>query len=360
MPVCRDMDGYSIRPDAIAKVRAIRRSNFTNQTKMKLKLKLKPFKTILALAVVGFSAHAVAQTSYPDHPIRFIVPFTSGGNTDVVARIVGKGMTEQLKNSVVVENKPGANAMIGAEYVARLRPDGYTMLLATAETHAINPHIYKKINYDAIKDFSAVGVIGSFPFALVINPKLPVNTLAEFVAYAKAHKGQLTFSSWGIGSTSQIAFEQFKQVTGVDMRHIPFQGAAPAITAVEAGNVDAFMVPLTVAVPQANSGHVKLLAITGAKRENSAPTIPTMTELGYPVVIGGWHVLAVPKATPRAIVLKLNAALNAAIGSKDIREVLQKQGIDPADTTPDEADKMVRSEWQRWGKITAAAHISVD
>jgi tripartite-type tricarboxylate transporter receptor subunit TctC len=261
---------------------------------------------------------------------------------------------------VVVENKPGANAMIGAEYVARAKPDGYTMLLATAETHAINPHIYKKINYDAIKDFSAVGVIGSFPFALVINPKLPVKTLAEFVAYAKAHKGQLTFSSWGIGSTSQIAFEQFKQVTGTDLRHIPYQGAAPAITAVEAGDVDAFMVPLTVAVPQANSGHVKLLAVTSAKRESSAPTIPTMTELGYPVVIGGWHVLAVPKATPKAIVLKLNAALNAAIASKDISDVLLKQGIDPAKTTPDEADKMVQSEWQRWGKITAAAHISVN
>jgi tripartite-type tricarboxylate transporter receptor subunit TctC len=318
------------------------------------------FETILLLAAAGFSACALGQTPYPDHPVQFIVPFTSGGNTDVVARIVGKGMTEQLKESVVVENKPGANAMIGAAYVARSRPDGYTMLLATAETHAINPHIYKKINYDALKDFSAVGVIGSFPFALVINPKLPVKTLAEFVAYAKAHKGQLTFSSWGIGSTSQIAFEQFKQVTGVELRHIPYQGAAPAITAVEAGEVDAFMVPLTVAVPQAGSGHVKLLAITGAKRESSAPAVPTMTELGYPVVIGGWHVLAVPKATPKAIVLKLNAALNAAIGNKDISEVLQKQGIDPADTTPAEADDMVRSEWQRWGKITTAARITVE
>lgn len=306
------------------------------------------------------SAQAYAQSNYPDRPIRFIVPFTAGGNTDVVARIVGKGIAEQLKASVVVENKPGANAMIGAEMVARSQPDGYTMLLATAETHAINPHIYKKINYDAIKDFSAVGVIGSFPFALVVNPKLPVTNLAEFVEYAKKNKGKLSFSSWGVGSTSQIAFEQFKQVTGVDMLHVPYQGAAPAITAVTAGDVDAFMVPLTVAVPQAKGGRVKLLAVTSDTREDSAPDVPTMKELGFPVVIGGWHVIGVPSATPKDVVAKLNAALNAATRDPSIRETLEKQGVDPKETTPAEADAMVKAEWQRWGDIVDSAHISAD
>ena len=195
--------------------------------------------TLLMLAAASLYAPAFAQSKvFPDHAVKLIVPFTPGGNADVVARMVAQGMTEQLKQSVIVENRPGANAMIGAEAVARAPADGYTMLLATAESHAINPHIYKKINYDAIKDFAPVGVIGHFPFALVINPKLPAQNLAEFVAYAKNNKGKLNFASWGVGSTSQIAFEQFKQATGIDGVHVPFQGAAPAITAIAGGQVE--------------------------------------------------------------------------------------------------------------------------
>jgi tripartite-type tricarboxylate transporter receptor subunit TctC len=194
----------------------------------------------------------------------------------------------------------------------------------------------------------------------VVNPKLPVNTLAEFVAYAKDHKGKLSYSSWGVGSTSQIAFEQFKQVTGVDILHVPYQGAAPAISAVTAGDVDAFMVPLTVAVPQAKGGRVKLLAVTSDTREDSAPDVPTMKELGYPVVIGGWHVVAVPSKTPKDVIAKLNTALRAATHDPSIRDTLEKQGVDPADTTPEQADAMVRDEFKRWGDIAEAAHITAD
>ncbi|HEY0294060.1 MAG TPA: tripartite tricarboxylate transporter substrate binding protein [Bordetella sp.] len=314
----------------------------------------------VACSALLLSAWALAaQAAFPDDgTIRFVVPFTSGGNTDVVARIVAKGMSARLKAPVIVVNKPGANAMVGAEYVAHAKPDGYTMMLGTAESLAINPHIYAKVNYDALKDFAEVGVIGGFPFALVANPKLPVKTLADFVDYARKRPGQLTFSSWGVGSTSQIAFEQFKQVTGIDMRHIAYQGAAPAITAVEAGDVDAFMVPLTVAVPQAQGGKVKLLGITNAQREPSAPSIPTMTEQGYPVVIGGWHVLVVPRDTPPDVVRALNAALNAALEDKDVRGVLTAQGLDPAKTTPDEAAQWIRKEFDRWGSIATSAHVS--
>lgn len=297
------------------------------------------------------STQVGAQEVFPSRPVHFTVPFTAGGNTDAVARIVAKGMSEQLKGSVVVMNKPGANGMIGTEYVAHSQPDGYTLLQGTAESLAINPHIYDKVRYDALKDFVAVGVIGSFPFALVVNPKLPVATLAEFVDYARKRPGQLTFSSWGVGSTSQIAFEQFKQITGIDMLHIAYQGAAPAIAAVVAGDVDAFMVPLTVAVPQARGGMVKLLGITSAQREKSAPDIPTMTEQGYPVVIGGWHVIVVPRETPADVVGKLNAALNGALQDKDVRAVLTAQGLTPANTTPAEAMQWIRTEYERWGGI---------
>jgi tripartite-type tricarboxylate transporter receptor subunit TctC len=319
------------------------------------------YKVLLCL-LVGLSAlPAAAQPRlFPDRTLRFVVPFTPGGNADVVARTVAQGMTEQLKQSVVVENRPGANAMIGAEAVARSAPDGYTLLLATAESHAINPHIYKKVNYDAVKDFSAVGVIGHFPFALVINPKLSAQNLAEFVELAKRNKGKLNFASWGVGSTSQIAFEQFRQTTGVDAVHVPFQGAAPAITALAGGQVDAFMVPLAVAVPQARSGRVRLLGVTTAQRAASNPEIPTLSEQGVAVVSGGWHVIVVPKATPGDVVAKLNGALNAALGVREMRENLQKQGIDPASTTPAEAERMLQSEWQRWGKVARDAAIAAD
>ena len=319
------------------------------------------YKVLLCL-LVGLSAlPAAAQPRlFPDRTLRFVVPFTPGGNADVVARTVAQGMTEQLKQSVVVENRPGANAMIGAEAVARSAPDGYTLLLATAESHAINPHIYKKVNYDAVKDFSAVGVIGHFPFALVINPKLSAQNLAEFVELARRNKGKLNFASWGVGSTSQIAFEQFRQTTGVDAVHVPFQGAAPAITALAGGQVDAFMVPLAVAVPQARSGRVRLLGVTTAQRAASNPEIPTLSEQGVAVVSGGWHVIVVPKATPGDVVAKLNGALNAALGVREMRETLQKQGIDPASTTPAEAERMLQSEWQRWGKVARDAAIAAD
>lgn len=316
-----------------------------------------------ACAALAFCLPAIASAqpkNFPDHPVRFVVPFTAGGNADVVARIVAQGMSDALKQSVVVDNKPGANAMIGAEAVARAPADGYTLLEATAETHAINPHIYKKVPYDAIKDFAAVGVMDYFPFALVVNPKLPVGNVKEFVAYARERAGKLTFASWGVGSTSQIAFEQFKQTAGLDLLHVPFQGAAPAVTAVSASQVDAFFVPLSVAVPQAKSGRVKLLGTTTAARAASSPEVPTFSEQGYPVVIGGWHVIVAPKATPKEALARLNRALNEALKSKETREALIKQGLEPADTTPAEADKMLQTEWQRWGKIAKDAAITVD
>ena len=315
---------------------------------------------LFVIATLSVQPLQAQPRTFPDHALRLIVPFTAGGNADVVARMVAQGMTEQLKQPVIVENRPGANAMIGAEAVARAAPDGYTILLATAESHAINPHIYKKVSYDAVKDFAPVGVIGHFPFALVINPKLPVTNLAEFIDYAKKHKGKLNFASWGVGSTSQITFEQLKQTAGIDLVHVPYQGAAPAITAVAGGQVDAFMVPLTVAVPQAKSGRVKLLGVTTAQRVATAADIPTLTEQGVPVVSGGWHVLVVPKATPADVVNQLNRALLATTSAATMRESLQKAGVDPAHTTPPEAEKMLAAEWQRWGKVAREAGVQAD
>jgi len=313
-------------------------------------------KKILVAATFLFAAAAGAQP-FPDHPLRLVVPFTPGGNADIVARIVAQGMSEELKQPIVVENKPGANAAIGADAVAKAKADGYTMLFGTAETHALNPHLRKSLSYDPLKDLATVGVIDWFALSLVLSPKLPVKTLPEFVAYAKENPGKLNFASWGTGSVSQIAFEQLKQSAGMNLVHVPFQGAAPAITAVAADNVQAFVVPLSVARPQAASGRVKLVAVTSAKREEAAPDVPTATEQGLPVVINGWHVLAVPAATPADVVARLTRAMNAADARPEVKKKLEATGSQPASTSPEEAQAMVRQEWQRWGEVARKAGI---
>jgi tripartite-type tricarboxylate transporter receptor subunit TctC len=277
---------------------------------------------------------------------------------DIVARIVAQAMGEELKQSIVVENRPGANAAIGAEAVARAAGDGYTLLFGTAETHALNPHLRKALPYDPLKDFASVGIVDRFPFSLVLAPKLGAADLKGFVAQAKAAPGAMNFASWGNGSTSQIAFEQLKQTAGIDLVHVPFQGAAPAIAAVAAGNVQAFMVPLSVARPQAQNGRVTLVAVTSAKREESAPEVPTAAEQGLNVVISGWHVLAAPAATPPAVIAQLNRALNAATARADVRDRLLKAGVQPATSTPDETQAMVRSELARWGDVAKKAGIA--
>jgi len=308
-------------------------------------------------AILLLTASGAFAQGYPDRPVHVVVPFTPGGNVDIVARIVAAGLTEELKQSVVVENKPGANASIGAEYVARAKPDGHTVLFGTAETHALNPHLRKALPYDPLKDLATVGIVDHFPFSIVASPKLPVSTLAEFVKHAKANDGKLNFASWGNGSTSQIAFEQIKQATGTNLVHVPFQGAAPAIAAVAAGDVQAFAVPLSVARPQAAGGRVKLLAVISDKREDAAPDVPTAKEQGVPVVISGWHILAVPAATPQEAVARLNRALNAANARPEVRERLLKAGVQPASSTVSDAQAMVKAEHQRWGEVARKAGL---
>ena len=316
-------------------------------------------KRAIAIALLGalFTSTVTFAQGWPERPIRLVVPFTPGGNVDVVARIVALGMAEELKQNVIVDNKPGANAAIGAEAVARAKPDGYTALFATAETHALNPYLRKNLPYDPLKELPAVGIVDHFPFSLVVSPNLAVNNLRQFIAHAKGNPGKLNFGSWGNGSTSQIAFEQIKQVSGTDLVHVPFQGAAAAITAVAAGDVQAFVVPLSVAQPQAASGRVKMLAVTSDRREATAPDIPTAKEQGVGVSISGWHVLAVPAGTPPDVMQRLNRALNAANANPEVKERLRKAGVQPASSTIEQAQEMVKEEYRRWGEVARKAGL---
>ena len=310
----------------------------------------------LAITIASMSHGA----PFPDKPIRLIVPFTAGGNVDNSARTISQGLSEQLGQSVIVDNKPGANTLIGAEFVARANPDGYTLLLGTPESLAINPHVYKKINYDPLKDLTAVGLVGNFPFALVVNPKLPAKNIKEFVALAKSAPGKMNYSSWGIGSTSQITFEKFNQVAGIELVHIPFQGAAPAIIAIAADEVQAMMVPLSVALPQAAGGKVKILGITTSQRFTSAPDISTFQEQGYPVVMSGWHLIVAPNKTNPTVLQTLNKNLNKALETQATKEALIKIGIEPSPGSIAQANKLIQSEYERWGKTAKAAGIAIE
>ena len=321
-----------------------------------------PGARLLAAVLLLWSAGAAAQfpasqIPYPNRPIRLVVPFPPGSHADIVARVVADGLTDELEDGVVVENKPGANAAIGAEAAARAKPDGYTLLLGTAETHALNPHLSRSLPYEPLKELPAIGIVDRFAFSLVVAPKLPVRNLGEFLVYAKQNDGKLNFASWGNGSTSQVAFEQIKQATGLKLVHVPFQGAAQAIAAVTADSVQAFVVPLSVARPQAQAGRVKLLAVTSEQREDAAPEVPTALEQGVPVVISGWHVLAVPAGTPAQYVARLNAALNAATARPEVREKLLKAGVQPVTSSPRDAQAMVEAEWRRWGEVAIKAGL---
>jgi tripartite-type tricarboxylate transporter receptor subunit TctC len=322
-------------------------------------IKVKFIQYVLATLAITIASMSHGAP-FPDKPIRLIVPFTAGGNVDNSARTISQGLSEQLGQSVIVDNKPGANTLIGAEFVARANPDGYTLLLGTPESLAINPHVYKKINYDPLKDLTAVGLVGNFPFALVVNPKLPAKNIKEFVALAKSAPGKMNYSSWGIGSTSQITFEKFNQVAGIELAHIPFQGAAPAIIAIAADEVQAMMVPLSVALPQAAGGKVKILGITTSQRFTSAPDISTFQEQGYPVVMSGWHLIVAPNKTNPTVLQTLNKNLNKALETQATKEALIKIGIEPSPGSIAQANKLIQSEYERWGKTAKAAGIAIE
>jgi tripartite-type tricarboxylate transporter receptor subunit TctC len=317
---------------------------------------MKSIRRIFSIVLLLASSAVVAQ-GFPDRPLRLVIGFAPGGNVDIVNRIVAQGMSDILKQPIVVENRAGANGAIGAEYVARAASDGYTLFVAVAETHALNPSLRKALPYDPVKDFTGIGVVGSFAYALVISPKLPASDVKSFIAHARQSQGRLNFSSWGSGSLSQIAFEQIKQITGVDLVHVPFKGAAPAMQAITGDSVQAFVAPISLAVPYAADGRVKFIAVTSAKRQDAAPNVPTLTEQGIAIDIAGWNALVAPAGTPPDAVATLNRALNAAIARPEVREKLIKLGTMLAPSTPQQTTTMIASELKRWSDVARKAGI---
>jgi tripartite-type tricarboxylate transporter receptor subunit TctC len=315
--------------------------------------------SVASLALATAVSPAVAA-DYPDHAIKMVVAYPPAGATDVMARAVAQRLGERLKQSVVVDNRPGASGQIGSDVVAKSPPDGYTIIFTAADTHSINPHVYPKIAYDAKRDFVPVAMVGYLPLALMVNPSVKANNLKEFIALAKASPGKLTYASYGLGSSSQVAMEMLAQHEKIDLLHVPFQGAAPALTAVMGGQVDAMMVPLTVAWPNHQSGKVRVLGVAAPKRFAGTPEVPTFTEQGVPLVSAPWIGVLAPAKTPADIVDKLSREIAAVGDDPQVQETLVKNGLQPDVKKAPEFKTFLDTEYERWGATIKAANIKLE
>jgi tripartite-type tricarboxylate transporter receptor subunit TctC len=314
----------------------------------------------IALAAT-FAAPAQAQV-YPAKPIRLVVPYPAGGGTDFFARVVGAQLSAQLGQPVVVENRPGAATIIGAEAVAKSAADGYTLLLGDTATFAVNPSLYKKLPYDPGKDLTAVTMTGRFALLLVVNPsKLKAGSVKELVEMAKQASGRIDYASPGPGSPHHLAMEMFKQRTGTQFVHVPYKGAAPAVQDLLAGQVPLMFLDLAAGAPQIKAGKLKALAVASDKRIAALPDLPTVAESGVPgFEAWAWQVLAVPEATPRDVVARLNAEFRRAVSVPEIRQKLVDAGIDPLQSSPEDASAYIRSETLKWAKVIGEGKITVE
>ena len=292
--------------------------------------------------------------------VRFIVPSAAGGGTDIIARAISLRLGEVLGQQFVVDNRPGAGQMIGIELAARSPADGYTILMA-ASTLAINPIMYKKVTYDPLRDFAPITQAASLPNVLVVHPSLAVKSLAELIAYAKQHPGQLNFASAGIGTSPQMSVELLKSMAGIDMVHVPYKGTAPGVVDLLAGQVLVMAPNVLTALPHIKSGKLRALAVTSAKRSVALPDIPTVAESGLAGYDSTqWYGVLAPAGTPRAVVARLHDEIVRALRDPDVMKRLAADGAEPVGSTPEDFAAFIRSESEKWAKVAAAAGIRAE
>lgn len=300
-----------------------------------------------------------ARALYPDRPIRLIVGFPPGGAADILGRIAARELSEALGQQVVVDNRGGAGGLIATEIAARANADGYTLLF-TSIPHVINPHLHRKIAYDALKDFAPVAQFVTVPLMMAVNPAFPAKSVKELIAAARAKPGGIHYASAGSGSSSHLAMELFKKMAEVDLNHVPYKGTGPLITDLVAGQVAVTIASAVPLSPQVKAGRLRALAVTGPKRSPSFPELPAIAETvpGYEVV--NWFGVLAPAGTPRAVVARLNQALGAALGSPDLRARLAAQGADPAGGTPEDFGRLIRSDFAKWARVVKESGAKVD
>jgi tripartite-type tricarboxylate transporter receptor subunit TctC len=304
---------------------------------------------------------SLAQSPYPSKPIRFVVPYPAGGPLDTVARLLAQKVSQSVKQPVIVDNKPGAGGNIGADIVAKSPADGYTILMGAVATHAINPVLYASIPYDPVRDFAPITQIASTPNVLVVNPSVPANNVREFIAYAKANPGKLNFGSGSTGSAGHLAGELFKTMAGVDMTHVPYKGAAPAMQDLIGGQIQVMFDNLASSLGQVRAGKVKALAVTTARRSSLAPELPTIAESGLPGFdISTWFGLFAPAATPREALDRLYVEFTRALAAPDVREKMLNLGAEPVGSKPEEFAAYIRGEAEKYARLVRASGAKAD
>ena len=305
-------------------------------------------------------AHAQGAADFPARPIRIVVPFAAGGATDVIARVVGQKVSDQLGQPVVVDNRAGANGNIGAVAVARAAPDGYTILMATS-SHAINATLYRKLDYSLTKDFAALSNLASVPLVLVVNPEVPARSAGEFAAFAKAAGGKVNFASGGTGTAAHLAGEQFNTLVGTRMLHVPYKGGALAQTDLIGGQVQAMFANLPEVLTQVQAGKLRPLAVTGKARRANLPAVPTFAEAGYPQMDArSWFGLFAPAGTPAPVVARLSASIAQAVADPAVQARLKELGADPIGDRHEAFQPFVAQEVTRWGALVERSGATVD
>jgi tripartite-type tricarboxylate transporter receptor subunit TctC len=312
------------------------------------------------IAIAGACWSVTWAQGYPVKPVRMIVGFPVGGTADIVARIVGRRLGENLRHPIVVDNRPGAGSSIGSEITAKAAPDGYTLLMISS-SHAINAGFHKKLPYDPVRDFAAISLVASAPNVLVVNPLLPVKSVSDLIELARAKPGRLNFGSSGAGGSSHLAGELLKRMANIDLIHVPYKGAVPALTDVISGQVQVLIPTLPTVLAQIHAGRVRAIAVTSLKRSPALPKIATVAESGIPgYEATNWYGVLAPASTPAPIVRRLHAGILEALRSGNVADELASQGADPLGTTPGEFESYLKSEIAKWVKVIRDAGLRSD
>lgn len=316
---------------------------------------------LLAAMIPPALAQKGKQDNYPTKPIRLVVPFTPGGSTDILARVVGQKLSEAYGQQVVIDNRPGAGGTIGMEMVARAAPDGYTIVMGHIGTIAVNPALYTKLHYDPVKDFMPITLIAMVPNMMSVNPKVPVNSVKELVALAKAKPGSLNYGSGGNGSAAHLATEYFKLMTKTDITHIPYKGTAPAVTDLIGGSLTMMITGVPPQMSFVKAGRLRALGVATAKRIPLFPDVPTIAEAGVPgYEATQWYGILAPVKTPKSIVDKLNGAIAKGVQTPEVRERLSGEAAEPVGNTVEEFGTFIKSEIARWGPVVKASGARAD
>ena len=315
---------------------------------------------VFCLGLASLAGPAVAQT-YPDRPIRIIVPFAAGGGSDVVGRAIAQKLTEKLGQSVAVENRTGAGGSLGATVVARAPADGYTLLLGSSSEIALYPNVAANVPYDSQRDFIPIALLATVPLVLTVTESFPVKSVQELLAYARANPGKLNYGSAGPGSTTHMAMVLFNTMTNTTMTHVPYRGSTPVITDLLAGNLQVAIATMAAVTPHAGGGKLRFIAVSTAKRATTLPDLPTIAESGVPgYAVGLWTGLLAPANTPPAIVAKLNAAVAESLASPDLKDMLARQGAEQSGSTPEQFAEEIKRETAVWRDVVQKTGIRID